>query len=421
MQKIRKRDGLGQIRFKQPEYCDSTVVQYSGYIDLASGQHYFFWFFESRHDPASDSFTLWLQGGPGCSALGSLFTEVGPCRVDSSGQEATFNDYTWTHATNILFLDQPAGTGFSKGTRVNTTTDAVELIYESLQLFMDVFPKYRNLRFNLFGESFAGHFLPALGSYIMDRNSPGNPANLNLAAMGIGNGIVDVLNQLPFDETMACQSDYGSVLTPAQCQSMVNNTPACEALLQTCDTTGAIDDCVKATNFCADNVEQVYNKYANRSIYDIRTNKSLPLYYTKFITKPDVMESINADGHFIPCRTSIRKQFYATGDYARRFSPDVAKMLNAGIPVLIYAGDADYRANWYGCLGWTNALQFNGAAEYQAQQLRPWYVNGAEAGETKSAGGLTFVKVSGAGHKVPAYKPAEALAMFTSFIDNQPM
>jgi carboxypeptidase C (cathepsin A) len=66
------------IRYKEPGkagVCETTpgVNSYSGFIDLAPDVHAFFWFFESRRDPANDPITLWLNGGPGSDSLIGLF------------------------------------------------------------------------------------------------------------------------------------------------------------------------------------------------------------------------------------------------------------------------------------------------------------------------------------------------------------
>lgn len=71
------------IRYKEPGkagICETTpgVDSYAGFIDLAPDVHAFFWFFESRRDPANDPITLWLNGGPGSDSLIGLFQGKNP-------------------------------------------------------------------------------------------------------------------------------------------------------------------------------------------------------------------------------------------------------------------------------------------------------------------------------------------------------
>jgi hypothetical protein len=66
------------ITYKEPGkegICETTpgVNSYAGFINLAEDVHSFFWFFESRRDPANDPLTLWLNGGPGSDSLIGLF------------------------------------------------------------------------------------------------------------------------------------------------------------------------------------------------------------------------------------------------------------------------------------------------------------------------------------------------------------
>ena len=66
------------INYKEPGkegVCETTpgVNSYAGFISLSEDVHSFFWFFESRSDPANDPITLWLNGGPGSDSLIGLF------------------------------------------------------------------------------------------------------------------------------------------------------------------------------------------------------------------------------------------------------------------------------------------------------------------------------------------------------------
>lgn len=105
------------IRYKEPGkegVCETTpgVNSYSGYIDLAPNVHAFFWFFESRRDPKNDPITLWLNGGPGSDSLIGLFEELGPCML-SENLTSYVNENSWSEVSNMLFLSQPVGVGFS--------------------------------------------------------------------------------------------------------------------------------------------------------------------------------------------------------------------------------------------------------------------------------------------------------------------
>ncbi|KAJ7900717.1 peptidase S10, serine carboxypeptidase, partial [Mycena olivaceomarginata] len=82
--------------------CDTSVKQYSGYLDIADDKHLFFWFFESRNSPSTDPLVLWLNGGPGCSSSTGLLFELGPCSIANEGKNTTFNKHSWTSSANMI-------------------------------------------------------------------------------------------------------------------------------------------------------------------------------------------------------------------------------------------------------------------------------------------------------------------------------
>ena len=105
------------VRTKEvpPGICEQRgdLKSFSGYVDVSAGQHIFFWFFEARNqDPTEAPLTTWINGGPGTSSMVGLFQEMGPCSIDANG-EVVNNPYSWTNASNLLFIDQPVQTGFS--------------------------------------------------------------------------------------------------------------------------------------------------------------------------------------------------------------------------------------------------------------------------------------------------------------------
>ncbi|CAO3599018.1 unnamed protein product [Absidia cylindrospora] len=355
-----------------------------------------------------------------------VFDEVGPCKVNAEGTEVEYHEIgSWNKISNMLFLDQPTGTGFSYGDRKANTTDKAKLrAYQFLQLFFEAFPKYQKQVFHLFGESYSGHYIPAIADYILEMNrSPNLPPNqyINLESIGIGNGITDVLIQDQYAETMACHSSYGSVLSQEDCDEMKDNIPRCTELMQICEDTGTEKDCYKATTYCARHVEDIYLR-SGRDIYDIRAsrNDNSSSQFAKFLNIPEVRSMIGGKVRFHHCLSSIKNAFYKTGDYARNYAPTVGKLLDNGIRVLLFAGDADYRANWYGGHGWTQVFDFNASQSYRTQPFNPWIIDGAEAGQIKSGGNLTFIRVYEAGHKVAYYQPEACLQMFINHLAETP-
>ncbi|XP_020594794.1 putative serine carboxypeptidase-like 53, partial [Phalaenopsis equestris] len=88
--------------------------------------------------------------------------ELGPFRVNSDGKTLQRNIYAWNNVANVIFLESPAGVGFSYS---NTTSDydkngdkrTADDSYTFLVNWMERFPQYKNRDFFITGESYAGH------------------------------------------------------------------------------------------------------------------------------------------------------------------------------------------------------------------------------------------------------------------------
>jgi serine carboxypeptidase-like clade II len=126
-----------------------TFDQYSGYVEVDEtlGKYLFFWFVESQNDPSNDPLILWLNGGPGSSSVAyGFFQEHGPFRVNSDGETLTLNDWAWNRDANIIYLESPAGVGFSYSENPAglNTNDAITAndTYAFLEVCVCVFVKY---------------------------------------------------------------------------------------------------------------------------------------------------------------------------------------------------------------------------------------------------------------------------------------
>eukprot|EP01038_Epipyxis_sp_PR26KG_P014397 gene14397-19328_t len=150
--------------------------QFSGYLNVSSTRFIHYYYFESENDPETDSVVFWTNGGPGCSGLLGLFTEFGPWRPQKNGTLAR-NPSAWTSLASIVFLEQPAGVGFSYST--NHDDDNSWNDYKAskdnlmiIKQFFQRFPERANNDFYLASESYGGHYIPQWTLQILGDESP---------------------------------------------------------------------------------------------------------------------------------------------------------------------------------------------------------------------------------------------------------
>ncbi|CAL1185327.1 unnamed protein product [Candida parapsilosis] len=436
------RDYSMRIKNTNPEILGlDTVKQYTGYIDVESiDHHYFFWFFESRNDPKNDPIVLWLNGGPGCSSATGLFFELGPSSINSTLQPV-HNPYSWNSNASVIFLDQPVGVGYSYsgGDEVRNTETAAKDVYVFLELFFQKFPQFTQNKFHIAGESYAGHYIPRFASEIINNAD----RSFELASVLIGNGITDPLIQAGEYRPMACgQGGYKPVLTEEQCDQMERDYPKCATLAKLCYKFQNAFSCVPAQYYCDLKLLQPYIE-TGLNPYDIRKpcaeeggNCYVEMdYVDDYLNLDYVKQAVGASNIdiFTSCDDTVFRNFILDGDEFKPFQQYVAELLDHDIPVLIYAGDKDYICNWLGNYAWANKLDYQHGEAFANQPLKPWVPAKATtssaddtspdtqskkkpAGEVKNYKKFTFLRIYDAGHMVPYDQPSNSLSMLNTWI-----
>lgn len=125
-----------------------------------------------------------------------------------------------------------------------------------------------------------------------------------------------------------------------------------------------------------------------------------------FLDSPATREllGVESPNNFSACSREVGRGFSLHMDkYAVPSQNYVAGLLERGIRMLIYAGTYDWQCNWVANKLWVDKLEWTGSEAYAAREWREWEVDGQKAGETKSAGLLTFATVRGAGHMMSAF------------------
>ncbi|KAJ9137224.1 Carboxypeptidase [Pleurostoma richardsiae] len=405
------------------------VKQYSGYLDdEANDKHLFYWFFESRNDPENDPVVLWLNGGPGCSSLTGLFFELGPSSINKK-IETVYNEFSWNANASVIFLDQPVNVGYSySGSPVSSTVAAGKDVYALLTLFFSQFPQYGKQDFHIAGESYAGHYIPVFASEILSHEN----RNINLKSVLIGNGLTDPLTQYEYYRPMACgDGGYPAVLDEGECQSMDNSLARCQSLIQNCYDSGSVWSCVPASIYCNNAMIGPYQR-TGQNVYDIRgkcedsNNLCYPQlgYITDYLNDETVKAALGVEVEsYDSCNFDINRNFLFQGDWMQPFHRLVPKLLEK-IPVLIYAGDADFICNWLGNQGWTNELDWPGKKDFNRADIESLTLPGSSSkkgayGKVKASGNFTFMQIFGAGHMVPYDQPEPSLDFFNRWLGGE--
>ncbi|PWN25287.1 alpha/beta-hydrolase, partial [Jaminaea rosea] len=425
----------------------SSLLTYAGYLparpDAKDDAHLYFFLEKARHLGAGKKrrLMLWLNGGPGCSSFDGLMMEIGSFRPSMTIKERlewTVPGGAWNEYTDVLFLDQPVGTGFSY-----TSTDgyahslgsAAKDVVHFLKQFVAVFPEYgadAGCDFFIAGESYAGQYIPYTADALLA--DPKNP--LALQGIAIGNGAIDPRSQAGSELDMMIESGVWKK-GGREYNEMKPKNDVCEAekrKLKEGEHPQEIDGC---EGLLQDIIELTYQPASPSSssssspgrcinIYDTRLSDTHPACgmnwpptlaptYT-YLAKPEVRNAfhVSATHHpeaWIECSSRV------SAGLSDKSSPAsvtlLPGLLERGIKVLLFAGDQDLICNWIGVERVVQNLHWSGTTGWGSSPppKRSWTVNGTSAGWWQETRNLTFVSVAGASHMVGFDKPLESADM----------
>ncbi|XGW09549.1 hypothetical protein V3C99_011660 [Haemonchus contortus] len=180
-QEIKQLPGVGfGLNFKH----------YSGFFQVSDTHLLHYWFVESQIEPEKDPLIFWFNGGPGYSSLSGLLKGMGPYVANHDGRSLRENPFSWNKMASLVYIESPAGVGYSYSTDGNITTNDDQTShenYEAVKQFFQTFSQYRHHATYIMGESYGGVYVPTLTARIVDgqKDFP-----INLKGMAIGNGCV---------------------------------------------------------------------------------------------------------------------------------------------------------------------------------------------------------------------------------------
>ncbi|KAL7917829.1 Alpha/Beta hydrolase protein [Trichoderma austrokoningii] len=157
-----------------PEVNFDVGESYAGNLPISNKTNetdeLFFWFFPTTNEEHQDDkeIVIWLSGGPGCSSMLSLLVENGPFLWQPGTLEPTRNPFSWHLLTNVVWIDQPVGTGFSKGkTNIADEDELAEQFMGFWRNFIDTFGMH-GWKIYIATESWGGMYGPYISSHFID-------------------------------------------------------------------------------------------------------------------------------------------------------------------------------------------------------------------------------------------------------------
>eukprot|EP01018_Ginkgo_biloba_P005848 Gb_09232 [translate_table: standard] len=415
-----------------------TFAQYSGYVtvDSSSGRALFYYFTEAIQNPSNKPLILWLNGGPGCSSVGAgAMTEIGPFRVSSDGKTLYNNYFSWNRVANILFLESPAGVGFSYSKTIadydkSGDKRTAEDSYTFLVNWFERFPQYKSRDFFIIGESYAGNYIPELTQKILSHKNGSQASSINLKGIMVGNGVMNTVTDsrgsIDFLWTHALISDqsYEGILKYCNfsVETQVQSTHCMNFLENGSEELGNIDGYNIYAPVCSATSEKkekseislVHGASNERAEYDPCFNDYVKIY----MNAPEVQAALHANLTNLPipwdlCSSQVSE---AWNDQASSMLPVYLQIIGSGVKILIYSGDVDTVVPVTSTRYSINELKLPIATSWY-----PW-MNGDEVGGYSVIyKGLTFATVRGAGHEVPIFQPHRAFTMLTYFLAGKPL
>ncbi|KAI0472832.1 alpha/beta-hydrolase [Xylariaceae sp. FL0804] len=147
---------------------------YAGYLPITNNtddtDELFFWFFPNSGNSTDKEILIWLNGGPGCSSFEGLLQENGPFQWQYGTYKPVPNPWAWNRIVNTVWVEQPIGTGFSKGkVTAKDEEDVADQFVGFWKNFMELF-SMQGYKVYVTGESYAGMYVPYIAAAMLDQN-----------------------------------------------------------------------------------------------------------------------------------------------------------------------------------------------------------------------------------------------------------
>ncbi|GMM30935.1 serine-type carboxypeptidase [Martiniozyma asiatica (nom. inval.)] len=398
---------------------------HAGHVPLTENNStYYFIDFVQRKANEKRPLTVWLNGGPGCSSMDGAFLEVGPLRTGPLHQHSG-----WLEETDLVFLDQPLGTGYNHkdpkddydGELTVIAARFISWIKQYLSMVQET-ANYQDIY--IAGESYAGQYIPHFAdAMVKDEELKdllkgvmlGNPwlapnlQGLSFVPFSIKNNVIDMTDK----DTQQKVEELLSEQESCQLHKEGFESPQCESLLNSFLQKFKMNDkCINVYNVdLIDSFPQCGSNWPPE-LTKMTSWLNNPLIQDVLNTvPPNGYNTLSESGKWKECNNKVFAHFRPHNSVIG--AELLSGLLEEDVEVLIFVGDKDLICNYIGVemvlrqylsdyvdLPRLDTKSINKREIEEIEMDYSWLHNGVQLGSVWRRGRLSYVKVKDASHMV---------------------
>ncbi|XP_015125163.1 retinoid-inducible serine carboxypeptidase [Diachasma alloeum] len=391
-----------------------------GYIDVRPGAHMFWWLYYvtppsgEKVNVYKKPLVIWLQGGPGASSTGyGNFEELGPLDLEGNRR-----NYTWVNDYNVLFIDNPVGSGFSyvENTTAFATTNKqiADDLLKCMKGFLDKFPGFQKVPTYVTAESYGGKMAAELGLVWYKAQKAGSIKS-NLSGVALGDSWIS-----PMDSVMSWAPFLLST-------GMIDRRGVLAIEKAAVETQRAVDEgrWRAATSLWAYTENVIVNVTGNIDFYNIlekkqprgRTGRLLPGVRPK-VDRDRMLSELMNNGVRNTLGLNVSWGLQSSEvfnilkeDFMKPVVNIVQQLTNqTNLEVFVFTGQLDLIVATLGTVEWVERM-FKDVAGWSAPPRRPVVVNNVIEGYLKEYKNFKMYWINRAGHMVPRDNPYATASM----------
>ncbi|KAI6685230.1 hypothetical protein NL676_031143 [Syzygium grande] len=410
-----------------------------GYVEVRPKAQMFWWLYRSPNrvdDPSKPwPVLLWLQGGPGASGVGmGNFEEIGPLDTNLKPRKST-----WLQKADLLFVDNPVGTGYSfvEDPKLFVKTDE-EAGTDLCRLLIEIFNRNESLQKSplyIVAESYGGKYAVTLALSVLKAIEAGK-LKLKLGGVALGDSWISpedfVFSWAPLLKDVSRLDDNGvekSNSVAEKIRQQLRSGQYTEATASWRELEELISSNSNSVDFYNFLLDSGMDPVSLEAVELVSSMKRYARYLSYFKTSTSVAGDLDSlmngavkkklqiiPANFIWGEQSDSVFSSLQGDFMKPRIEEVDELLAKGVNVTIYNGQVDLICATKGTEAWVEKLKWEGLKTFLSMERTPLYcgTGSVTKGFKRSYKNLHFYWILGAGHFVPVDQPCVSLDMVTA-------